>query len=101
MPGNAAEAQKVLAYLRAAAEASHGPDLLPFTGRAIAHATKLTGAEVKAALRGLGGDVREHLVYVKIHLPDSPAGARAYKRLVKAGLVSRSWRLSEWLRRFG
>lgn len=84
------DSEVVLDYLVDTAAKVRGTDPLPFTKPAIAKATRLNESDVSNAITKLEDDVETHLVYVKVHLPETRAGNRVYRRFVKAGLVSRS-----------
>jgi hypothetical protein len=80
----------VLDYLVDTAGKSRGTDPLPFTKPAIAKATRIEETAVGNAITKIEDEVNEHLVYVKVYLPETRAGERVYRRFVTAGLVSRS-----------
>jgi hypothetical protein len=85
-----ADVKRVYNYLQQAAAKSRGTDIRPFTVPAIVNETSLTPSEVTAALNAKDSETQEHLVYVKIHLPTTTNGDRVWRRLAKAGFVSRS-----------
>lgn len=84
------DADVVFDYLVEMAGKSRGTDSLPFTKAAIARATGMAEADVADAITKLDDEVDSHLGYVKVHLPETAAGNRVYRRFVKGGLVSRS-----------